>query len=141
MASAILEFEAAAGSTVAEGGEDVDETSGATGGASSSAGSRSMAWGRAKAEEEEEQHQDVHYASEEYAMKWPSQLKFGFFIPMDCKKFIQMVEEKKKIVLEKKEAPLKCEQKLEAAAKAKVDVEAKERKLKAMKHKKRCDGV
>ncbi|KAH0869400.1 hypothetical protein HID58_076422 [Brassica napus] len=37
---------------------------------------------------------------------------------MDSKKFMQMVEEKKRQILEKKEAPLKWEQKLEAAAKA-----------------------
>ena len=44
---------------------------------------------------------------------------------MDAKRFIQLVEEKKKKIMERKEAPLKWEQKLEAAA------EAKERKLKA----------
>ena len=50
---------------------------------------------------------------------------------MDAKRFIQLVEEKKKKIMERKEAPLKWEQKLEAAA------ETKERKLKATKHKKR----
>ena len=54
---------------------------------------------------------------------------------MDTKRFIQLVEEKKKRIMERKEAPLKWEQKLEAAAKAKADAEAKERKLKAIKHK------
>ena len=50
---------------------------------------------------------------------------------------MQLVEEKKKKALEKKEAPLKWEQKLEAAAKAKADAEAKARKLKSSKHKRR----
>ena len=44
---------------------------------------------------------------------------------MDCKKFIQLVEEKKNRALQKKEASLKWEQKLEAAARAKVDAEPK----------------
>ncbi|KAG6707099.1 hypothetical protein I3842_06G014700 [Carya illinoinensis] len=56
---------------------------------------------------------------------------------MDAKRFIQLVEEKKKRAVEKKDAPLKWEQKLEAAAEAKSDAEAKERKLKAAKHKRK----
>ncbi|URD73270.1 hypothetical protein MUK42_07864 [Musa troglodytarum] len=56
---------------------------------------------------------------------------------MDCKKFLQLVEEKKKKILERKEGPLKWEQRLEAASKAKADAEAKKRKLKASRHKKR----
>ncbi|GFZ15940.1 hypothetical protein Acr_25g0003490 [Actinidia rufa] len=47
---------------------------------------------------------------------------------MDCKKFIQLVEEKKKRVLERKETPLKWEQKLEAAAKASADAEVENSK-------------
>ncbi|XP_038718165.1 uncharacterized protein DDB_G0283697-like [Tripterygium wilfordii] len=53
------------------------------------------------------------------------------------RKFIQLVEEKKKRALEKKEAPLKWEQKLEAAAKAKADAEAKDKKSRALKHQRR----
>ncbi|KAF2602716.1 hypothetical protein F2Q70_00028890 [Brassica cretica] len=50
---------------------------------------------------------------------------------MDSKKFMQMVEEKKRQILEKKEAPLKWEQKLEAAAKA---AGTKENKSKKRRH-------
>jgi hypothetical protein len=39
---------------------------------------------------------------------------------MDTNKFLQLAEEKKRRILEKKEAPLKWEQNLEDAAKAKV---------------------
>ncbi|KAK9091374.1 hypothetical protein Sjap_024551 [Stephania japonica] len=54
------------------------------------------------------------------------------------KKFIQLVEEKKKRALEKNEACLQWEQKLEGAGKAKAGVEAKGRKLKAgVKHRKK----
>ncbi|KAE8692359.1 FAD/NAD(P)-binding oxidoreductase isoform 1 [Hibiscus syriacus] len=53
---------------------------------------------------------------------------------MDCKKFIQLVEEKKR-ALEKKEAPLKWEQKLEVATKARLGAEAKEKRSKRVKHK------
>ncbi|EMS56649.1 hypothetical protein TRIUR3_01775 [Triticum urartu] len=53
---------------------------------------------------------------------------------MDAKKFLQMVEDKKKRLLEKKEAPLKWQQKLEAAIKA---TEEKEKKLKSKKHRRR----
>ncbi|KAK6157622.1 hypothetical protein DH2020_011870 [Rehmannia glutinosa] len=65
----------------------------------------------------------------------------GRVVFMDAKKFMQLVEEKKKRVLAKKEAPLKWEHKLEAAAKAKADAEAKERKAKAAKHKRRSLSV
>ncbi|GFS32769.1 hypothetical protein Acr_00g0024500 [Actinidia rufa] len=59
---------------------------------------------------------------------------------MDCKKFIQFVEEKKKRVLERKEGPLKWEQKLEATAKAKADAEAKDKKRKTAKRKRSVSG-
>ncbi|KMZ67902.1 hypothetical protein ZOSMA_252G00030 [Zostera marina] len=55
---------------------------------------------------------------------------------MDAKKFLQLVEEKKKRMLEKKEAPLKWEQKLEAASKTKADSETK-KSLRSLEHKKR----
>jgi hypothetical protein len=50
------------------------------------------------------------------------------------KQFLKLVEAKKQKVLEKKEAPLKWEQRLEMAAKAKADSKSKERdELKARK--------
>ncbi|EPS64483.1 hypothetical protein M569_10301, partial [Genlisea aurea] len=52
----------------------------------------------------------------------------GRFVSMDAKKFLQLVEDKKKRILAKKEAPLKWEQKLEAAAKA--NAQANQRKAK-----------
>ena len=63
----------------------------------------------------------------------PCSFGVGFYIQIDCRKFIQLVEEKKR-VLERKEAPLKWEQKLEAAAKAKADGEAKNKEQKTAKH-------
>lgn len=52
---------------------------------------------------------------------------------MDSKKFMQLVEEKKKKALQKKEAPLKWEQRLEAAVKAREDAEAMAREEKRLK--------